>query len=106
MTKNGLKARVFTLTLAPTLIIGLFLSIFFTINRYNDLENQLVETGTNIIDPLAASCSQGLESRDIEKVLKFINYSHRRHSDIVRSIAVFDKNNQNCIKLMKNSFRT
>ena len=43
MTKNGLKARVFTLTLAPTLIIGLFLSIFFTINRYNDLENQLVE---------------------------------------------------------------
>ncbi|ASK77863.1 two-component sensor histidine kinase BarA [Paraphotobacterium marinum] len=94
MTKNGLKARVFTLTLAPTLIIGLFLSIFFTINRYNDLENQLVETGTNIIDPLAASCSQGLESRDIEKVLKFINYSHRRHSDIVRSIAIFDKNNQ------------
>lgn len=94
MTKNGLKARVFTLTLAPTLIIGLFLSIFFTINRYNDLENQLVETGTNIIDPLAASCAQGLESRDIEKVLKFINYSHRRNSDIVRSIAIFDKNNQ------------
>ncbi len=94
MTKYGLRARVFTLTLAPTLIIGLLLSGFFTINRYQDLENQLSTTGYNIIEPLAISTEHGMSTNNREVVRRMISYAHRKHSDIIRTIAVFDKNNE------------
>ncbi|GAL26867.1 BarA sensory histidine kinase [Vibrio variabilis] len=45
MTRYGLRARVITLTLAPTLIIGLLLSAFFSYNRYHDLESQVLNAG-------------------------------------------------------------
>ncbi|GAB6264112.1 two-component sensor histidine kinase BarA [Photobacterium sp. R1] len=94
MTKYGLRARVFTLTLAPTLIIGLLLSAFFTLSRYRDLEHQLVATGTSIIEPLAISTEYGMADHNREAVRRIISYAHRKHSDIVRSIAVFDSNNE------------
>lgn len=67
MKKYGLRARVITLTLAPTLIIGLLLSGFFTMNRYNDLENQLISSGTSIIEPLAISSEYGMTGKKTEK---------------------------------------
>ncbi|MGV3001287.1 two-component sensor histidine kinase BarA [Vibrio sp.] len=90
MTRYGLRARVITLTLAPTLIIGLLLSIFFTLNRYNDLETQLITSGTDIIEPLAIASEYGMTQQSREAVRRLISYAHRKHSDIVRSIAVFD----------------
>ena len=90
MTKYGLRARVITLTLAPTLIIGLLLSAFFTMNRYKDLESQLISTGTSIIEPLAISSEYGMTEQSREAVRRLISYAHRKHSQIVRSIAVFD----------------
>ncbi|MGR5153845.1 two-component sensor histidine kinase BarA [Photobacterium swingsii] len=94
MTKYGLRARVFTLTLAPTLIIGLLLSAFFTMSRYQDLEHQLVSTGASIIEPLAISTEFGMTKDNREAVRRLIGYAHRKHSQIVRSIAVFDANNE------------
>lgn len=94
MTKYGLRARVFTLTLAPTLIIGLLLSAFFTMSRYRDLEYQLISTGASIIEPLAISTEYGMTDKNREAVRRLISYAHRKHSQIIRSIAVFDANNQ------------
>lgn len=94
MTKYGLRARVFTLTLAPTLIIGLLLSAFFTMSRYRDLEHQLISTGASIIEPLAISTEYGMTDKNREAVRRLISYAHRKHSQIVRSIAVFDASNQ------------
>ncbi|MGF1836309.1 two-component sensor histidine kinase BarA [Photobacterium sanguinicancri] len=94
MTKYGLRARVFTLTLAPTLIIGLLLSAFFTMSRYQDLEHQLVSTGASIIEPLAISTEFGMTKDNREAVRRLIGYAHRKHSQIIRSIAVFDANNE------------
>jgi len=94
MTKYGLRARVFTLTLAPTLIIGLLLSAFFTMSRYRDLEHQLISTGASIIEPLAISTEYGMTDKNREAVRRLISYAHRKHSQIVRSIAVFDADNQ------------
>ena len=48
MTKYGLRARVITLTIAPTLIVGVLLSAIFISNRYQELENQLSVTGQAI----------------------------------------------------------
>ncbi len=94
MTKYGLRARVFTLTLAPTLIIGLLLSAFFTLNRYQDLEHQLILTGSSIIEPLAISSEYAMTDNNREAVRRLISYAHRKHSDIIRSIAVFNAKNQ------------
>jgi two-component system sensor histidine kinase BarA len=94
MTKYGLRARVFILTLAPTLIIGLLLSAFFTFNRYQDLEHQLLITGENIIEPLAISSEYPLAENNREALRRLLSYSHRKHSNLVRSIAVFNTDNK------------
>lgn len=94
MTKYSLRARMMILILAPTLLIGLLLSAFFVIHRYSELQNQLVNAGSSIIEPLAVSAVYGMELRDRDSVRHLVNLLHRHHSDIVRSISVFDADNQ------------
>ncbi len=94
MTRYGLRARVITLTLAPTLIIGLLLSSFFSFNRYRDLERQVITTGNSIIEPLAIASEPHLLSESREAVRRLISYAHRKNSELVRSIAVFDSHHE------------
>ncbi|NAW69045.1 two-component sensor histidine kinase BarA [Vibrio sp. V27_P1S3P104] len=94
MTKYGLRARVITLTLAPTLIIGLLLSALFSFNRYHDLEVQVINSGASIIEPLAIASEEGLKNQSRESVRRIISYAHRKHSKFVRSIAVFDSQHE------------
>jgi len=94
MTKYSLRARMMILILAPTLMIGLLLSTFFVVNRYNELQNQLTDAGINIIEPLAVSSEYGMTFRSRESVRQLVSLLHRRHSDIVRAISVFDDHNQ------------
>lgn len=81
------------LILAPTLLIGLLLSTFFVVHRYNELQEQLVDAGASIIEPLAVASEYGMTFRSRESVRQLVSLLHRRHSDIVRSIAVFDAQN-------------
>ncbi|MDW6018860.1 two-component sensor histidine kinase BarA [Vibrio plantisponsor] len=94
MTRYGLRARVITLTLAPTLIIGLLLSALFSFNRYHDLETQVLNSGASIIEPLAIASEESLKNQSRESVRRIISYAHRKNSTIVRSIAVFDANHE------------
>ncbi|HEY0211190.1 two-component sensor histidine kinase BarA [Acerihabitans sp.] len=94
MTKYSLRARMMILILAPTLLIGLLLSAFFVVHRYNELQNQLVDAGTSIIEPLAVSTVYGMTLHDRDAVRHLVNLLHRHHSDIVRSISVFDADNK------------
>ncbi|AOV96127.1 two-component sensor histidine kinase BarA [Edwardsiella hoshinae] len=94
MTKYSLRARMMILTLAPTLLIGLLLSTFFVVHRYNELQDQLVDAGASIIEPLAVASEYGMTARNREAVRQLIGLLHRRHSDIVRAIAVFDGQNR------------
>lgn len=94
MTRYGLRARVITLTLAPTLIIGLLLSTFFSYNRYHDLEQQVTNSGLSIIEPLAIASERSMELQSREAVRHLISYAHRKNSNIVRSIAVFDDHHE------------
>ncbi len=64
-------------------------------SRYRDLEHQLISTGASIIEPpLAISTEYGMTDKNREAVRRLISYAHRKHSQIVRSIAVFDADNQ------------
>ncbi|AIX72728.1 MAG: two-component sensor histidine kinase BarA [Mixta calida] len=94
MTKYSLRARMMILILAPTLMIGLLLSTFFVVHRYNELQRQLVDAGANIIEPLAVSSEYGMTFHSRESVRQLVSLLHRRHSDIVRAITVFDDKNQ------------
>ncbi|QKJ88463.1 two-component sensor histidine kinase BarA [Paramixta manurensis] len=94
MTKYSLRARMMILILAPTLMIGLLLSTFFVVHRYNELQHQLIDAGANIIEPLAVSSEYGMTFHSRESVRELVSLLHRRHSDIVRAITVFDDQNQ------------
>ncbi|TKF16359.1 two-component sensor histidine kinase BarA [Enterovibrio norvegicus] len=93
MTKYGLRARVITLTIAPTLIVGVLLSAIFISNRYQELENQLSVTGQAIIEPLAIASEIGLANESRENVRRLIGHTHKQFSKYVRSIAVFSGQN-------------
>ncbi|WP_310608751.1 two-component sensor histidine kinase BarA [Buttiauxella brennerae] len=94
MTNYSLRARMMILILAPTLMIGLLLSIFFVVHRYNDLQRQLEDSGANIIEPLAVASEYGMSFHSRESISQLVSVLHRRHSDIVRAISVFDQNNK------------
>ncbi|MEA9391854.1 two-component sensor histidine kinase BarA [Acerihabitans sp. TG2] len=94
MTKYSLRARMMILILAPTLLIGLLLSAFFVVHRYHELQNQVVSAGASIIDPLAMASVNGMTLHNRDSVRQLVNLLHRHHSNIVRSINVFDANNQ------------
>ncbi|WP_318366826.1 two-component sensor histidine kinase BarA [Enterobacter sp.] len=93
MTNYSLRARMMILILAPTVLIGLLLSIFFVVHRYNDLQQQLEDAGASIIEPLAVSTEYGMNLQDRESIRQLISVLHRRHSDIVRVISIYDRRN-------------
>ncbi|HBU6572371.1 two-component sensor histidine kinase BarA [Citrobacter amalonaticus] len=93
MTNYSLRARMMILILAPTVLIGLLLSIFFVVHRYHDLQRQLEDAGASIIEPLAVSTEYGMNLQNRESIGQLISVLHRRHSEIVRAISVYDENN-------------
>ncbi|WP_436858711.1 two-component sensor histidine kinase BarA [Citrobacter tructae] len=93
MTNYSLRARMMILILAPTVLIGLLLSLFFVVHRYHDLQRQLEDAGASIIEPLAVSTEYGMTLQNRESIGPLISVLHRRHSDIVRGISVYDANN-------------
>lgn len=70
------------------------LSIFFVVHRYNDLQRQLEDAGASIIEPLAVSSEYGMNLQNRESIGQLISVLHRRHSDIVRAISVYDDHNR------------
>ncbi len=94
MTKYSLRARMMILILAPTLLIGLLLSTFFVVHRYNELQKQIIESGASIIEPLAVASEYGMTFREHDPVTRLIDRLHRTHSDIVRAISVYDADNK------------
>ncbi|MGK0207724.1 MAG: two-component system sensor histidine kinase BarA, partial [Gammaproteobacteria bacterium] len=93
MTKLGLRDSVLTLTLIPTVIIGLLLGGYFTINRYIELDEILYQQGTTISEPLAIALEQPMLEKNKQLLNRLISYTHNKHSPTIKSIAIFDKNN-------------
>ncbi|MGZ9989539.1 hypothetical protein ACXYS0_25550 [Escherichia coli] len=73
MTNYSLRARMMILILAPTVLIGLLLSIFFVVHRYNDLQRQLEDAGASIIEPLAVSTEYGMSLQNRESIGQLIS---------------------------------
>ncbi|KZN66774.1 two-component sensor histidine kinase BarA [Pseudoalteromonas luteoviolacea] len=94
MSKLSLRDSVLLLTLIPTVLIGLILGGYFTINRYVELEQILKQQGSSIANSLAMTVEQPLTTKDKAKLHGIITKAHNQHASLVNSIAVFDKHNQ------------
>lgn len=94
MTKYGLRARVYILTILPTLFIGVLLASYFISNRNSQLQQFAVQQGIDAIEPLAIASEFGLARNHRERVKKIIDVNHRKQSTQIHSIAVFDRHNQ------------
>ncbi|QUM75176.1 two-component sensor histidine kinase BarA [Moritella sp. 24] len=94
MTKYGLRAKVMSLTIFPTILIGTLLASYFTFNRYQQLETVLIEQGINIIEPLAIASEYGMLQNSRESLKKLLGLTHRKFAPTIKSIAIFDTNNK------------
>ncbi|MFT7684438.1 MAG: two-component system sensor histidine kinase BarA, partial [Moritella dasanensis] len=94
MTKYGLRAKVMSLTILPTVLIGTLLASYFTFNRYQQLETVLIEQGVNIIEPLAIASEYGMLQNSRESLKKLLGLTHRKFAPTIKSIAIFDTNNK------------
>lgn len=94
MTKYGLRARVYTLTILPTLLIGVLLATYFISNRNEQLQQFAIQQGIDAIEPLAIASEFGLARHSRERVKEVININRRKQSTQIHSIAVFTATNQ------------
>ncbi|WP_026959888.1 hypothetical protein [Aliagarivorans taiwanensis] len=84
MTKYGLRARVYILTILPTLFIGILLASYFTLNRNQQLDNFVIEQGVNVIEPLAIAAEVGLSRHNREQVKGLISVMHQKMSPLIK----------------------
>ncbi|WP_419148810.1 two-component sensor histidine kinase BarA [Pseudoalteromonas 'SMAR'] len=94
MTKLNLRDSILLLTLLPTLLVGLLLGGYFTINRYVELEEILVSQGNRIAESLAMSAEYPIEKQDKAHLHRILSQAHNKHAPLVKSIALFDTENQ------------
>jgi two-component system sensor histidine kinase BarA len=94
MHKISLKDWVILLTIVPTTIISLIVAGYLSYSRYSELDQFIYQRATSIITPLAISSVTPLLEKKRNTLRTLIGFSHRSQSDIIKSIAIFTKDNQ------------
>ncbi|TWX56892.1 two-component sensor histidine kinase BarA [Colwellia hornerae] len=94
MHKISLKDWVILLTIVPTTLIAFSIASYFSYSRYNELNTFLTQRSASIIEPLAIASSLGMLNKDRVQLRNLMNFTHRSQSSIIKSIAVFTKDNQ------------
>ena len=94
MHKISLKDWVILLTIVPTTLISLIVVGYLSYSRYSELDQFIYQRATSIIAPLAISSAAPLLEKKRDNLRTLIGFSHRSQSDIIKSIAIFTKDNQ------------
>lgn len=94
MHKISLKDWVILLTIVPTTLIAFTIASYFSYSRYDELNNFLMQRSQSIIEPLAIASTLPMLSKDRVQLRDLMNVTHRSQSSIIKSIAVFTKDNQ------------
>jgi two-component system sensor histidine kinase BarA len=94
MHKISLKDWVILLTIVPTTLISLIVAGYLSYSRYSELDQFIYQRATSIIAPLAISSAAPLLEKKRDNLRTLIGFSHRSQSDIIKSIAIFTKDNQ------------
>jgi two-component system sensor histidine kinase BarA len=94
MTKYGLRAQVIIYTILPTILIGGLLATYFTIHRYMQANDFLINRAINITEPLAITSEYGMQDETRTILRRILGATHRKNSEMIKSIAVFDDQNK------------
>ncbi|WP_369433862.1 two-component sensor histidine kinase BarA [Psychromonas sp. MME1] len=94
MTKYGLRAQVIAYTILPTIIIGGLLASYFSLHRYQQANDYLINRAINISEPLAIASEYGILDETRTILRRLLSATHRKNSSMVKSIAIFDSNNK------------
>lgn len=94
MHKISLKDWVILLTIVPTTLIAFTIASYFSYSRYDELNNFLMQRSQSIIEPLAIASTLPMLNKDRVQLRNLMNFTHRSQSSIIKSIAVFTKDNQ------------
>lgn len=90
LKRYGLRSRVIVYSILPILVIGLFFAGNYMFNRYNQLEQSAIDEGMSVIEPMALAIENAYNTDDVKTVKNIIGYVHRKHTDLIESIAIFD----------------
>ena len=94
MTKYGLRAQVITYTILPTIFIGGLLAVYFSFHRHQEANNALINNAINISEPLAIASEYGMHDETRTILRRLISATHRKNSEMIKSIAIFDADNK------------
>jgi two-component system sensor histidine kinase BarA len=94
MYKINLKNWVLLLTVVPIILIGSVLAGYFSYLHSKQLSRYIDQQTRAIIQPIAVTGAVLLQQRERGQLRALINDIHRRHSDLIRSIAIFTQDNQ------------
>jgi len=93
MTKYGLRAQVIIYTILPTILIGGLLGTYFTVNRYMQANDFLINRAINIAGPLAITSEYVMQDETRTVLRRILSSTHKQNSEIIKDIAVFDDQN-------------
>jgi two-component system sensor histidine kinase BarA len=94
MKKRDLKDWIIVFTIVPTMLTGLTLASYFNINRFDELNTSLIQSGINMIEPLAIASEVVLSQNNKHKLKRLIYSSHRKNTKLINNIAIFDQQRQ------------
>ena len=90
----SLRQRALTITILPTILIGLLLGGYLTYKRYIELDDNLIQRGIYLSEPLGILSADAILHNKQSVLAKALDMAHRKASPIVRSISVFLPNHQ------------
>ncbi|WP_028115972.1 two-component sensor histidine kinase BarA [Ferrimonas senticii] len=90
-TKYSLRSWVMVLALAPTILVGTMLALYFTNSRFAELDQTLLKQGVNLTAPLAIAAEYGLQYHDREHTKRLLDTTHQQNAGLIETITVFDR---------------
>lgn len=90
----SLSQRALMITILPTILIGLLLGGYLTYKRYTELDENLIQRGIYLSEPLSILSADAILHNKQNVLAKALDMAHRKASPIVRSISVFLPNHQ------------
>lgn len=94
MTKYGLRAQVILYTILPTILIGGILATSFTVYRFQQANDYLINFAINITEPLAITSEYGMQDETRTILRRVTGATHRKNSGIIKSLTIFDAHNK------------
>lgn len=90
----SLRQRALMITILPTILIGLLLGGYLTYKRYTELDDNLIQRGISLSEPLSIMSADAIFHNKQNMLARALDMAHRKASPIVRSISVFLPNHE------------